>query len=109
MDSVPTTLERQDIGAPGPAGRPRVGFVTILATVVLLAFIAMMIWLQYAGSRVEGIEEPERGLALIVGRTMDFDDAVGRASAWERFLYRLLSTDPAEDLDEALRWYEELA
>ncbi len=40
---------------------------------------------------------------------MDIDEAVGRASAWERVVYRVLSTDPAEDLDEALRWYEELA
>jgi membrane protease YdiL (CAAX protease family) len=109
MDSVPTSLERQDIGAPAPAGRPRLGFATILAAVVLTAFIAMMIWLQYAGSRVEGTEDPERALALIVGHTMDIDNAVGRASAWEQFMYRLLSTDPAEDLEEALRWYEELA
>jgi membrane protease YdiL (CAAX protease family) len=109
MDSVPATVERQDIGAPEPAGRPRVAFVTMLAGLVLSAFIAMMVWLQYSGSRVEGVEEPERALALIVGRTMDIDEAVGRAPAWERFVYRVLSTDPAEDLDEALRWYEELA
>jgi len=109
MDSVPATVERQDIGAPEPEGRPRIAFVTILAAVVLFAFLAMMVWLQYSGSRVEGVEEPERALALIVGRTMDIDEAVGRASAWERVVYRVLSTDPAEDLDEALRWYEELA
>ncbi len=109
MDSVPVTVERQDIGAPEPAGRPRVGPVTMLATVVLLAFIAIMVWLQYAGSRVEGVDEPERALALIVGRTMDIDEAVSRAPAWERFVYRVTSTDPAEDLEEAIRWYEELA
>jgi len=109
MDSVPATAERQDIGAPEPAGRPRVALVTILATLVLLAFIAMMVWLQYSGSRVEGVEEPERALALIVGRTMDIDAAVERTPAWERFVYRVLSTDPKDDLDEALRWYEELA
>ena len=109
MDSVPVTVERQDIGAPEPAGRPRVALVTILAALVLLAFIAMMVWLQYSGSRVEGVEEPERALALIVGRTMDIDAAVERAPTWERFVYRVLSTDPKDDLDEALRWYEELA
>jgi uncharacterized protein len=109
MDSVPATVERQDIGAPEPAGRPLVALVTVLAAVILVAFIALMMWLQYAGSRVEGMEEPERALALIVGRTMDIDEAVGRAPAWEQFVYRLLSSDPAEDLDEALRWYEELA
>jgi len=110
MDSVP--VERQDIGAPEPRRRlPAwiVWLLTVLAAVVLASFIAMMIWLQFSGSRVEGIEEPERALALIVGRTMDIDDAVSRAPAWERFVYRVLSTEPAEDLDEGLRWYEELA
>src|SRR5262247_414467 len=37
------------------------------------------------------------------------DEAASRAPAWEQFLYRVLSTEPAEDLDEGLRWYEELA
>ena len=112
MDSVPVAVERQDIGAPEPRRRlPAwiVWLLTVLAAVVLASFIAMMIWLQFSGSRVEGIEEPERALALIVGRTMDIDDAVSRAPAWERFVYRVLSTEPAEDLDEGLRWYEELA
>ena len=112
MDSVPVAVERQDIGAPEPRRRlPAwiVWLLTVLAAVVLVSFIAMMIWLQFSGSRVEGIEEPERALALIVGRTMDIDDAVSRAPAWERFVYRVLSTEPAEDLDEGLRWYEELA
>jgi len=112
MDSVPVAVERQDIGAPEPRRRlPAwiVWLLTVLAAVVLASFIAMMIWLQFSGSRVEGIEEPERALALIVGRTMDIDDAVSRAPAWEQFVYRVLSTEPAEDLDEGLRWYEELA
>jgi len=112
MDSVPVAVERQDIGAPEPRRRlPAwiVWLLTVLAAVVLASFITMMIWLQFSGSRVEGIEEPERALALIVGRTMDIDDAVSRAPAWERFVYRVLSTEPAEDLDEGLRWYEELA
>ena len=109
MDSVPVAVERQDIGAPEPR-RPRlVWFVTTLAGLVLLAFIAIMVWLQFSGSRVDGVEEPERALALIVGRTMDLDEAVGRTPAWEQFVYRVLSTEPAEDVEEALRWYEELA
>src|SRR5437899_11090430 len=105
MDSVPATAERQDIGAPEPAGRPRVALVTILAALVLLAFIAMMVWLQYSGSRVEGVEEPERALALIVGRTMDIDAADDRTPARERFVYRVLSTDPKEALDDAPQRY----
>ena len=109
MDSVPVAVERQDIGAPEPRRPLLVWFVTTLAGLVLLAFIAVMMWLQFSGSRVDGVEEPERALALIVGRTMDIDEAVGRAPAWEQFVYRVLSTEPAEDVEEALRWYEELA
>ena len=109
MDSVPTAVERQDIGAPEPTGKRRVPIATILAALVLVTFLALMLWLQYSGSRVEGMEEPERALALIVGRTMDIDEAIKHVPAWERFVYRVLSTDPADDLDEALRWYEELS
>ena len=112
MDSVPATVERQDIGAPEPR-EPRlvwfVWLVTTLAGLILLSFIALMAWLQFSGSRVDGVEEPERALALIVGRTMDIDEAVSRAPTWEQFVYRVLSSDPAEDLEEGLHWYEELA
>jgi membrane protease YdiL (CAAX protease family) len=112
MDSVPAAVQRQDIGVSEPR-RPRgvwlVWLLTALAAVVLASFIVMMVWLQYSGSRVDSVEEPERVLALIVGRTLDIDDAVGRAPAWEQLIYRVLSSDPKEDLEEALRWYEELA
>jgi len=97
-DSVPAPVERQHVGV-----------LTVLAALILVAFIAVMAWLQYGGSRMEAVEEPERALALVVGRTMDLDDAIRRASGWERLFYRLTSTDPAEDLAEAIRWYEELA
>jgi hypothetical protein len=109
MDSVPATVERQDVGAPEPRRRPFVGLVTILAALVLLTFIGVMVSIQFSGSRVEGESEPERALALIVGRTMDIDEAVSRAPWWEQFAYRVLSTDPAEDLEEGIRWYDELS
>src|SRR5262249_2197938 len=69
----------------------------------------LMAWLQLSGSRLDAVEEPERALALIVGRTMDIDEAVAHAPAWEQFVYRVLSSDPSEDVEEGLRWYEELA
>jgi hypothetical protein len=81
----------------------------MLAALVLASFIVMMAWLQYSGSRVDSVDEPERALALVVGRTLDIDDAVRRTPAWEQFVYRVLSGDPSEDVEEGLRWYEELA
>jgi len=98
MDSVSAPVERRHVGV-----------VTALSALALVAFFALMAWLQYGGSRVETVAEPERALALIVGRTMDFDEAIARAPAWERFLYRVMSSEPAGDLQEAIRWYEELA
>jgi hypothetical protein len=109
MDSVPSAVERQDVGAPEPGRRLFVGLVTIVAALVLLSFIGVMVTIQFAGSRVEGESQPERALALIVGRTMDIDEAVGRAPSWEQRVYHVLSTDPAEDLQEGIRWYEELS
>ncbi|PYN54827.1 MAG: hypothetical protein DMD94_13825 [Candidatus Rokuibacteriota bacterium] len=98
MDSVPTPVERQHVGV-----------LTILSAVVLVLFLAFMAWLQYGGSRVEEMVEPERALALIVGRTMDLDEGIERGPAWERAVYRLLLSDRASDVAEALGWYEELA
>src|SRR5437667_203928 len=98
IDSVPAPVERQHIGV-----------LTALSALTLIAFLALMAWLQYGGSRLEAVAEPERALALIVARTMDLDEAVARAPRWERFIYRVMSTEPAGDLQEAIRWYEELA
>jgi len=109
MDSVPAAVERQDIGAPQPRRHLLVRLVTILAAFVLLAFIVMMVSLQFSGSRVESESEPERALALIVGRTMDIDEAISHTPSWEQFVYRVLSSDPAEDLNEGIRWYDELS
>ena len=112
MDSVPAAVERQDIGAPEPPRPPLVRLVrfgTVLAGVILVSFIVLMAWLQFSGSRLDSVEEPERAVALIVGRTMDIDEAVAHAPAWEQFVYRVLSSDPSEDVEEGLRWYEELA
>jgi len=98
MDSVTAPVERQHVGV-----------LTALSALLLVAFIALMAWLSYSGSRMEAVDEPERALALVVGRTMDLDDAIARSAGLERFFYRLMSSDPAEDLREGIRWYEELA
>src|SRR3989338_7168938 len=94
---------------PAPAERRHVGVLTALSAVVLLAFAGLMLWLQATGTRVEDVAEPERALALIVGRTLGLDEAGARAPVWERRPHALLMNGRHEDLDEGLRWFEELA
>lgn len=98
MDSVPQMTERRHVGV-----------LTVLSALVLLAFVVLVGWLHYTGSRVEDVAEPERALALIVGRTLELDEGVEQAPAWERQLYQLMLGDRADDLAEAIRWFEELA
>jgi hypothetical protein len=106
---MPAGMDSPTDSVPAPIERQRVGVLTALSAVLLVAFLALMAWFQYSGSRMEAVDEPERALALVVGRTMDLDDAIARSRGLERFFYRLTSSDPAEDLAEGIRWYEELA
>jgi len=106
---MPAGMDFPTDSVPAPVERQHVGVLTALSALLLVAFIAIMAWLSYSGSRMEAVDEPERALALVVGRTMDLDDAITRSAGLERFFYRLTSANPAEDLAEGIRWYEELA
>jgi hypothetical protein len=55
------------------------------------------------------VEEPERALAAIVGRTMDVHAALDHAPVWERRLYALTLADSGHEVAQAIGWYGELA
>ena len=76
---------------------------------MLATFVALVMRLHSGESRLAAVAEPERALALLVGRTMDVETALTAAPAWERRLYALTLSDPARELDQAIAWYEELA
>ena len=85
MDSVPQAAERRHLGV-----------LTVPAAAVLLTFVLLMTWLHLTGSPVGDMAEPERALAVVVGRSLDLDDGIDGAPAWERrfktlmkVLYRL--------------------
>ena len=81
----------------------------MLAALILVAFILLVARLHSSEPRLALVTEPERALALLVGRTMDVETALTAAPAWERRLYALTLSDPAHELDQAIAWYEELA
>jgi len=76
---------------------------------VLAAFVALALRLHDGEPRLATVAEPERALALLVGRTMDVETGLTAAPAWERRLYALTLSDPGRELDQAILWYEELA
>src|SRR5436305_12052817 len=97
MDSVPTAPERRHVGV-----------ATVIAALALGAFVVFVFWIHHGASRGEQVDEPERALAVVVGRTLDLDEGVDRAPAWERRLYTALLGARADDLAQAIGWYEEL-
>src|SRR5439155_593608 len=91
MDSVPQAAERRHLGV-----------LTVPAAAVLLTFVLLMTWLHLTGSPVGDMAEPERALAVVVGRSLDLDDGIDGAPAWERRFYRWLVGRRADDLADAL-------
>jgi membrane protease YdiL (CAAX protease family) len=76
---------------------------------VLAAFITLATSSYTGEPRIALVEQPERALALIVGRTMDVEAALRTAQPWERRIYALTLTDGGTEIRQAIVWYEELA
>ncbi|MGH7277956.1 MAG: hypothetical protein ACREJG_04640, partial [Candidatus Rokuibacteriota bacterium] len=83
--------------------------VTALSAVVLVGFLGVVGWLLAADTRIVGLPDADRALALVVSRTLDVRDALADVPAWERALYDWSGVDGDEELAQAIRWYEELA
>lgn len=100
------------IGAPPPPHAYNPGFsraVTLLSAVVLSASIAVVAWLSFDVPRVERIPDAERALSHMVGRLMDQAEGLKTLPVWEQVLYDLTMGSDANDREQALEWYRELA
>jgi len=103
-------VEQPAVPAEPPAVEPRFfPLVTALSAVVLLAGLAVFAWLQLTIPRLDRVPTPERAVELMVGRMMDLEEAVTRAPAWERRLYDFTSGSRADELAQAVEWFEELS
>lgn len=106
--SVPDPAESAPAELPAPPVPQFSPIVTGLAALVLAAGILMLANIILATPRLERVEEKDRALALIVTRTMDLEYAIAQTPAWELWLYEA-TTGWADELAEAVKWYEELA
>lgn len=117
MDSLTTLASTTSLSGPDPKpkgvpwqydpGFSRV--VTVLAAGVFCACAGWVSFLLWTSEGLDRIALPERALSLMVGRTMDVEEAVKQAPDWEYTLYQWLSSGSASERAEAIAWYEELA
>ncbi len=111
QDEFPTPPAALDSVPPdrGPL-RPQLSpVVTGLSAVILLACLTLYGWLHLSVPPLERVPTPERALSLMVGRTLDLEDALTRLPAWERWFYRMTTDSGPDELKQAITWYEELA
>lgn len=78
------------------------------AALVLLFGLASLLVLAWSIPLHQRVAQPDRALALIVSRTLDLERAVERVAGWERALFEAVF-GAQSGLDEAMRWYAELA
>jgi CAAX protease family protein len=82
--------------------------LTALAALILAGGILMLANVILSTPPLDRVEEKDRALALIVNRTMDLEYAIAQTPAWEHMFYEA-TTGWADELAQAVAWYEELA
>jgi membrane protease YdiL (CAAX protease family) len=76
---------------------------------VLLISIALVGWFAMDIPKLSRVENPERALEHMVSRLMDVEAGFARLPEWERLLYELTMGSDANERDQAISWYRELA
>lgn len=83
--------------------------VTLLSAIVLSASIMVVAWLSFDVPRIERVPDAERALSHMVGRLMDQEEGLKTLPVWEQVLYDLTMGSDANDREQAIEWYRELA
>jgi len=83
--------------------------VSWLAAIFLIASFLSVIVMASSTSKIDRFEAPEQALNLMVSRTMDVQEGLTRAPAWEQRLMAWVSGDGTADRAHAIEWYQELA
>jgi hypothetical protein len=83
--------------------------VTGLAAVILVLCLSLFGYLQATVRPLERVPAPEEALALMVGRSLELDRAMAATSPPEQVLYAVFLGAGAGELEQSIRWYEELA
>ena len=83
--------------------------ISWLAGIFLVAAFTSVLLMASTTSKIDRIDAPEQALSLMVGRTMDAQEGLSRAPAWEQRMMRWVSGDGEAERTQAIAWYQELA
>ncbi len=100
------------VGAPPPPNYYDPKFarlITLLSAIVLFASIGVVVWIAFEVPRLGRVSDAGRALDHMVGRLMDTEDGLKVLPVWERFLYEVTMGNDANEREQAIEWYEELA
>ncbi len=83
--------------------------ITVLAMLFILTAIGLFAGIRMAVPVLDRVEAADQSLELVVSRTLALDDALHTLPDWERAFYEMTLGGTADDLEDAIRWYDELA
>ena len=103
--SVQETLPSPLLSSAPPA--PRLSRAVTIGCGVVVALLIALLAFARAPSPLERLDHPAEALDLLVGRQLDFREALGRTFALEQIVSALFGAFD-DDLDDPITWYEEL-
>src|SRR5262245_25102376 len=83
--------------------------VSWLSALFLILSFASVMALASSALKLDRFDEPEQAFSLMVGRTMEAEEGLGRAPAWEQRVIEWVSGDGMSERAQAVAWYQELA
>ena len=75
---------------------------------ILVAALGAVLWFSVTLPKLQRFEDPDRALDLMVGRTLEAQDSLRRAPAWQQWLADWTMGSDDEARRQAIRWYREL-
>jgi hypothetical protein len=76
--------------------------ISWLAGIFLVAAFTSVLLMASTTSKIDRIDAPEQALSLMVGRTMDAQEGLSRAPAWEQRMMRWVSGDGEAERTQAI-------
>ncbi|MCP9456545.1 MAG: hypothetical protein NNA18_10610, partial [Nitrospira sp.] len=82
--------------------------VSLISAALLLSLLGSLLWFSATVPPLNRVEEPDRALALIVGRMMEMQEEFRRLPPWQQWLTEWMVGSNDYERLLAIQWYREL-